>query len=123
MPESVENLEIWQDGMRIVKSLYKLTNGWPKEEKYGLTGQIRRAAVSIPANIAEGLGRGSFQEAARFAQISLGSLYELDTLIKIAHELKYMKKSDYKRLKDQLSVLARRISSYISYQEDKVDSS
>jgi 23S rRNA-intervening sequence protein len=57
MPESVEKLEIWQDAVEIVRIVYELTKSWPREEMYGLTSQIRRAAVSIPANIAEGVGR------------------------------------------------------------------
>jgi four helix bundle protein len=59
MPECVEKLEIWQDAMERVKTTYALTKTWPKEELYGLTSQARRAAVSIPANLAEGLGRGT----------------------------------------------------------------
>jgi four helix bundle protein len=74
MPESVEKLEIWQEAVEIVRILYELTKSWSREEMYGLTSQIRRAAVSIPANIAEGVGRGGPGEMSRFAQISLGSL-------------------------------------------------
>ena len=59
MPECVENLEIWGEAITIVKSVYALTETWPKEELYGLTDQARRAAVSIPANLAEGLGHGT----------------------------------------------------------------
>ena len=58
MPESVEKLEIWQEAVEIVRIVYELTKSWPREEMYGLTSQIRRAAVSIPANLAEGVGRG-----------------------------------------------------------------
>lgn len=119
MADSVKNLEIWQDGMNIVKSLYKLTQTWPKEERYGLTSQVRRAAVSIPANIAEGVGRGGASETAHFSRIALGSLYELQTLTQIAHELRYFREDNYSELDNDLSVLAKRISSYISYQENR----
>ena len=121
MPKSVENLDIWQSGMEIVKRLYELTKDWPKEEKYGLTSQVRRAAVSVPTNISEGVGRGGPKEAARFGNIALGSLYELQTLIQIANDLEYLKEEDYSDLKEDLSVLSRRISSYVSYQENLQD--
>lgn len=65
MPESVENLEIWQRGVRLVKAVYEITRHWPSEEQYGLTSQIRRAAVSVPTNVAEGVGRGSRREIVR----------------------------------------------------------
>jgi four helix bundle protein len=80
MPESVEKLEIWQEGVEIVKAVYAITAGWPRSELYGLTNQVRRAAVSVPANFAEGLGRGTSRETAWFAQIALGSLYAIQTL-------------------------------------------
>lgn len=119
MAESFKNLEIWQNGMSIVKKLYKLTKKWPKEEQYGLTSQVRRAAVSIPANIAEGIGRGSSSEAARFAKMSLGSLYELQTLLEIADDLEYLENDVYSELKHEISTLAKRISSFVTYQENK----
>lgn len=121
MADSVENLDIWRKGVDIVKKLYKITKNWPKEERYGLTSQVRRAAVSIPANIAEGVGRGGPNEAAHFGNISLGSLYELQTLIQIANELEYMDDNVYSELKNELSVLAKRISSFVSYQKNQSD--
>jgi four helix bundle protein len=75
--------------MAIVRDGYALTSHWPRAELFGLTGQIRRAAVSIPCNLAEGQGRGTSAEVARFAQIALGSLYELDTLLQIGAELNF----------------------------------
>ena len=71
-PDSVRSLKIWQDGIKIVRECYSLTTTWPKAELFGLTGQIRRAAVSIPTNIAEGKGRGTMPEVARFSQIAFG---------------------------------------------------
>lgn len=92
-PSSVTNLRIWHEGMSIVKDSYSLSRAWPKSELFGLTSQVRRAAVSIPCNLAEGRGRGTGAEMARFAHIALGSLYELDS--------------------DRLSSLSRQISKYI----------
>jgi four helix bundle protein len=97
MPESVEKLEIWQEAVEIVRILYELTKSWPREEMYGLTSQIRRAAVSIPANIAEGVGRRTAGEMSRFAQIALGSIYELDTLLYLGAELKYASQTEVRR--------------------------
>jgi len=114
-PDSVERLEIWREGMEVVKAVYRLTGGWPKEELYGLTAQVRRAAVSIPANIAEGLGRGTTAEAAHFAQVALGSAYELDTLLRIATDLGLSGAEMPSDLRQRLSSLARRTSTFIRY--------
>jgi four helix bundle protein len=86
-PDTVKSLRVWQEGISVVKEIYALTDDWPKHEIFGLTSQIRRAAVSIPANIAEGKGRGSNAELVRFSRIALGSAYEMDTLLEIATEL------------------------------------
>jgi four helix bundle protein len=84
-PQSVRNLEIWRVGLELVRVAYEVTRGWPREELYGLTSQVRRAAVSVPTNIAEGVGRNTRAETSRFATIALGSLYELDTLLEVAN--------------------------------------
>jgi len=116
-PNSVRNLEIWHEAVEVVKALYMLTRSWPKEELYGLISQARRAAVSVPANLAEGLGRGTPKEMARFAQIALGSLYELDTLLYLSAELEYSPQDTVAELREQLTILAKRTSAFISYQE------
>lgn len=82
-----EDLEAWKLAMSMVSRLYKVTRKWPDDERYGLTSQVRRAAVSVPANIAEGHGRSSTKEFIRFLEISLGSLAELRTLMRVAHEI------------------------------------
>ena len=119
MPECVEKLEIWQDAMKRAKVVYTLTGSWPKEELYGLTSQARRAAVSVPANLAEGLGRGTPREIARFAQIALGSLYELDTLLYLASDLGYSPQDAIIELREGLTSLAKRTSAFILYQENR----
>lgn len=119
-PGSVRTLEIWHEAVEIVKAVYTLTQSWPKEELYGLTNQARRAAVSIPANLAEGLGRGTPKEVGRFAQISLGSLYELDTLLYLAAELEYSSQDAVAGLCERLTALAKRTSSFIRYQEHRL---
>ena len=122
MPDSVENLQIWQESVDLVEQVYVATKAWPKEEIYGLTSQIRRAVVSIPANLTEGVGRGTRREIARFAQIALGSLYETDTLCVIAERLGYIDRDTVRRLRETVSGLCRRISSFISYQKEHHDS-
>jgi four helix bundle protein len=75
--------------MDLVEGVYRATNGWPKEELYGLTNQIRRAVVSVPANIAEGQGRNAAKEFAHFLAIAKGSLCEVETFLMIAERLGY----------------------------------
>ncbi len=86
---SYRDLIVWQTSMVLVKEVYLLTQCFPKEEIYGLTSQIRRCSVSIPSNIAEGKGRGSNKEFVRFLQISLGSLYELETQLELSVNIGY----------------------------------
>jgi four helix bundle protein len=112
-PQSVSNLKIWHEGMALAKSSYALTSDWPKSELFGLTGQIRRAAVSVPANLAEGRGRGSRAEMARYGRIALGSLYELDTLLQLGLELGFGKQESITEIRERVSVLSRQISAFI----------
>jgi four helix bundle protein len=97
----------------LVKRVYEITRTWPKEEAYGLIAQARRAVVSVPSNLAEGIGRGTSGEAARFAQIALGSLYELDTLIEVAGTLGLATGDN---LPAKITDLIRRISAFVQYQ-------
>lgn len=82
--ESYSDLLVWQQAMELVTETYALTKIWPKEELFGLTSQVRRAAVSIPANIAEGYGRESRASYSNFLRIAQGSLKELETLFEVA---------------------------------------
>lgn len=85
-----QRLLVWQKAMELVMEVYRATAEFPDTEKFGLTAQMRRAAVSIPSNIAEGSGRGTDREFARFLQIARGSLLELETQIMIAARLSLM---------------------------------
>lgn len=117
MPESVENLRIWQESMDLAVAVYELTRYWPENERFGLVNQARRAAYSIPTNLAEGIGRGTKGEAARYARMALGSAYELYTLLELAHRLSFPEPE--KDLNQKLQSLIRQISSFIAYQEAK----
>jgi four helix bundle protein len=112
-PDTVRTLRVWQEGMALVKESYALTAAWPKSELFGLTGQIRRAAVSIPSNLAEGKGRGTSGELVRFARIAQGSAYELDTLLEIAQELEFSDAERVAAMRQQLLSLVRQLSTFI----------
>ena len=84
------DLRVWQESISLVKDIYSVTGRFPEEEKFGLVTQMRRSAVSVPSNIAEGAGRGSQREFAQFLVIARGSLSELETQIIIAKELNYL---------------------------------
>ncbi|UII75096.1 four helix bundle protein [Flagellimonas sp. HMM57] len=81
------DLDIWKNGVELVKDVYQLIEGFPNTEKYGLSSQISRCAVSVPSNIAEGCSRESQKDFSRFLQITLGSSYELETQLLISKEL------------------------------------
>ena len=87
-----KQLKIWQKGFEIAVNSFKLTSTFPKEEKYGLTSQITRSAVSIPSNVAEGSSRTSNKDYSRFIEISLGSSFELETQVLIANAVNFGQK-------------------------------
>jgi four helix bundle protein len=91
-------LKAWQLGMDLTEHVYLLTNSFPKQEIYGLTSQIRRSAVSIPSNLAEGHGRVSTKEFLQFIAIACGSICELETQILLAHRLKYIETEDLDKI-------------------------
>jgi four helix bundle protein len=92
--KSYKDLLIWQKGISIVMATYQLSKTFPKDEEYALSNQIKRAAVSIPSNIAEGYGRNSKKALCYFVNISRGSLYELETQLLIAHKLGFINDLD-----------------------------
>ena len=88
-------LEAWKQSIEFVIDIYKITEYFPKAEKFGLASQMQCAAVSIPSNIAEGCARSSAKETARFLNIAIGSIAELETQLIIADKLKYIENLDY----------------------------
>jgi four helix bundle protein len=106
--KSFENLEVWQIGRDLVTKVYTLTASLPQSEVFGLVAQIKRAALSVPANIAEGFGRYHYMDKAKFYLNARGSLYELKSHLLIAQDLGYLKKSqpvaDVLTLVDNLGV-------------------
>ena len=95
---SYKDLIVWQKSVFLSVKIYKITEQFPKHELYGIVSQIRRCAVSIPSNIAEGRGRGTKKDYCRFLQISLGSSNELETQLEISKQLNYISTEDAKKL-------------------------
>jgi len=104
-----ERLEVWRMAVEFTVSVYKATGSFPRDERFGLTSQVRRAAVSVAANIAEGAGRNSPREFAYFLSNAQGSASELATELLIAHRLLYLKREQYERLMQTLDSIGRMI--------------
>jgi four helix bundle protein len=113
MSASYRDLRVWQNAMDLVVSVYHETQGFPKEEAYGLTSQMRRASVSIPSNIAEGKGRSTDRDRALFFCHARGSLLELETQILIAQRLKYLPQPRAENLIRASNELGRMLNSLI----------
>lgn len=108
MEKPHKRLDTWQQAMLLVKAVYDVSSGFPREEAFGLTSQMRRAAVSIPSNIAEGVARGSSKEYVYFLNIARGSLSELDTQLDIACMLEYIQKNH--SVFEQINTVGRLLS-------------
>lgn len=115
--KSYKELDAWKKSMELVKHVYLLIKTFPKEELYGLTSQVKRAAVSVPANIAEGIGRNHKKDTIQFLHISRGSLYELETLLNIAEMIDILKTEDFNTLSVNINECARILNGLITYYE------
>ena len=114
-----EKLDVWKKGIDFVVELYKATERFPKEERFGLTSQLRRAAISVPANIAEGAGRKSSKEFVHFLSNSQGSASELETELLIASRLSYIEDSSYLPLRSSLDEVGRMLTGLCRHLEKK----
>lgn len=108
-----KKLKVWQLSLDFVSLVYQTTSLFPKVEIYGITNQLRRAAVSLPSNIAEGASRNSLQERNRFYEIARSSLVEIDTQIELSKRLAYCKKEDLLALEEQMNHLFAMLSNMI----------
>jgi four helix bundle protein len=108
-----KELLVWQKSHRLTLKVYNKTLNFPKEELYGLTSQVRRACVSIPANISEGCGRNSETELARFFQIAMGSASELEYHLLLAHDLGFLNDLDYEELNQELIEVKKMLAAFI----------
>ncbi len=107
------SLKTWEKSHQLTLEVYRVTAVFPKDELYGLTSQILRASVSIPANIAEGCGRSGDTELARFFQIAMGSASELDYHLLLARDLNFLNSSDYEQLRRDVVEVKRMLASFI----------
>jgi four helix bundle protein len=101
--QNFKDLLIWQEAHQLTLSIYESSKGFPKEELFGITSQLRRAATSIPCNIAEGCGRYTSKDFANFLQIALGSTNEVDYLTLLAKDLNYLNADKFTTLQEQLN--------------------
>src|ERR1044071_4130927 len=112
-----EKLDVWRVAMDFVVTIYKATESFPKDEKFGLTSQVRRGAVSVPANIAEGAARRSPKEFVHFVSNAQGSASELETELLIAHRLGYLHEDAYRGLRDTLDQIGRMLTGLTPHME------
>lgn len=106
-------LKVWEKDHRLTLSVYRITTGFPPDERYGLISQLRRAASSIPANIAEGCGRQGDAELARFVQIAMGSASELEYHLLLSKDLNYITADTYNPLHQQTIEVKRMLTSFL----------
>ncbi|KFF16129.1 four helix bundle protein [Flavobacterium hydatis] len=109
-----KKLLIWQKSMSLITKIYISTNNFPKEEVFGLTSQIRRSSISIPSNIAEGYGRESNKDFLRFLNISIGSLFEMQTQLEIAKNISYLNEDEFNNLYEDSREVERMLVSFIN---------
>jgi four helix bundle protein len=109
--QDFRKLKVWQKGHQATLDVYRVTKSFPKEETYGITSQIRRCAASVPANIAEGCGRGSDADFGRFLNIAMGSASELEYFALLAHDLGYLSSQSHEAIRSQTEEIKRMLAS------------
>ena len=119
--KTYKDIKVWQKGIALIKDIYLLSAELPDSEKYNLQSQMRRAAVSIPCNIAEGYGRNSNKDFQRFLFIALGSIFELQTQISISFELAYFNEEYFNKNYEKPREIERILCSLIESNKDFID--
>jgi four helix bundle protein len=114
MGGTYHDLKVWQDAMELTLKIYRITRKFPAEEMYGLSAQLRRAAISVASNIAEGKGRSSDKELLQFLSHARGSLYEVQTQLQIAKSLGYLTDTDHQALLQQADAVGRMLNGMIA---------
>ena len=114
-------LQIWTKAHVLTLELYRLSRGFPREEMYGLTSQLRRAAVSIGANLAEGCGRRTSSELARFVKIAMGSASELDYHLLLCRDLGFISEGDFTTSETKLTEVRKMLTSFLSSVESRIE--
>jgi four helix bundle protein len=108
-------LEVWAEARKLVTNIYSLTKSFPKEEQFGLIIQMRRCAVSIPSNIAEGCGRNHKKESLQFFYIARGSVFELETQLYLSNDLHFLNKDELTQNLNQLELVRKLLHGFIRY--------
>jgi four helix bundle protein len=116
-----KNIKAWQLSDDLVVEIYKITRNFPKEELYAMTSQIRRAAYSVPANIAEGAGRRTLKDYIHFLDIARGSLNETDYFLHLAQRLEYLQKNNCIEIEDLIIQTSKCLNGLIKYIENDLD--
>lgn len=111
--QDFRNLEVWRLSHELTLNLYRATQTFPSDERFGLTSQLRRAACSVELNLAEGSARGSDADFSRFVQMSVGSASEIQCQLLIARDLRYLNGPDYDRFDEQIQQIKRMLSSLL----------
>lgn len=119
MLKNYKELKVWQKAYQLCLALYKMTKDFPTEEKYGLSSQMRRAAISIPSNIAEGYGRKTIPDYVRCLYIAYGSTCELETQTLLSGDLKYLNEDDQDSLLERIKEVERMLMALIKALETK----
>ena len=115
------DLQVWAKAHRLTLELYRVSRQFPREEIYGITGQLRRAAVSIGANLAEGCGRRTSNELARFVRIAMGSASELDYHLLLSRELGFMTGDDFASASATLTEVRKMLTSFLQSVEEQIE--
>lgn len=118
--ESFKDLDAWKLSIRMTRFVYRASEKFPTDERFGLTSQIRRAAVSVPSNIAEGWGRGTTSDYARFLRMARGSLYEVETQCVVARELGFMDDEVFRATDEVISECGRVLAGLLRSIEKKI---
>jgi four helix bundle protein len=118
--KSYKELDVWKESMKLVEMVYGVTQKFPKEEMYCLCNQIRRAVISIPSNIAEGIGRNHVKDTVQFLFVARGSLYEIETQLFIAIQQKYIPFEESENIFSQIEICKKLLNGFINYYKKRI---
>ena len=113
--QDYKSLDVWKESRVLVSMIYGIASGFPEEEKFGLTSQLKRAAISVPSNIAEGIARNHNKETRQFFYIAKGSVYEIETQVYLALDLNCIQENQAKGIFEQITTVRKLIIGFIKY--------
>ena len=113
--KSYKELEVWKEARKLVKMIYTLTDNLPDKEKYNLSSQLQRAAISIVSNVAEGVGRNTKKDTTQFIFMARGSIYELETQLLLCLDLSYLEENEIQETFEQIEMVRKLLSGFINY--------